>query len=235
MPDRSFGRLVRYRRTKLGLSHAELGQLVGRTAATIRSWEAEKTVPNDSKILVTLSAILGVDERTIFAKAGQEPPLLVEDTPTVEEALASLSPEETAPTVVTSRVYEVLAPEGMRTEEPRRVAVAPDVEEDEPPDDSAIYIELESTMPRAAPADREPVSPRITPPTSDRLRIITPAYPVVEVSYLEDATQRQLYRVRTLATVVGLVGLVVALLWAAGEGLSALGDWWDGFVGTLRL
>jgi hypothetical protein len=42
-------------------------------------------------------------------------------------------------------------------------------------------------------------------------------------------------RVRTLATVVGLVALVVAFLWAMSEGISALGDWWDGFLDTLRL
>jgi hypothetical protein len=54
-------------------------------------------------------------------------------------------------------------------------------------------------------------------------------------SYIEDRSQRQLYRVRTLATMVALVALVVAFIWALGEGLGALGEWWDGFFGQLRL
>jgi transcriptional regulator with XRE-family HTH domain len=33
MPERSFGRTVRYRRTKLGLSQAKLAELVGRSAS----------------------------------------------------------------------------------------------------------------------------------------------------------------------------------------------------------
>ena len=32
MPERSFGRTIRYRRTKLGISQAKLGDLVGRSA-----------------------------------------------------------------------------------------------------------------------------------------------------------------------------------------------------------
>jgi hypothetical protein len=56
-----------------------------------------------------------------------------------------------------------------------------------------------------------------------------------DVSYVEDQSQRQLYRVRTLATLVALVALVIAFIWAVGEGLGALGDWWDGFFGNLRV
>jgi transcriptional regulator with XRE-family HTH domain len=225
MPERSFGRLVRYRRTKLGLSQAELGQLVGRSPATIRSWEADKSIPNDPKILTTLSAILGVDERSIFNKAGQEPPMVVEDSPTVEEALASLTSEvETNLPAPTSKFYEEL--EESIVEEPKRaVALAP--LEDEATDQPDILIELHPTPPPSVPA---PV-PTPAPP----MAIPTPTYPLVEASYIEDGSQRQLYHVRTLATVVGLVALVVALIWAAGEGLSALGEWWDGFISTLRL
>jgi hypothetical protein len=52
---------------------------------------------------------------------------------------------------------------------------------------------------------------------------------------MEDQSQRQLYRVRSLATLVAFVALVVAFIWAVGEGLGALGDWWDSFFGNLRL
>ena len=44
-----------------------------------------------------------------------------------------------------------------------------------------------------------------------------------------------MYRVRTLASVVGLVALAVTLLWAAGEGLQSLGEWWNQFFSGLRL
>jgi hypothetical protein len=52
---------------------------------------------------------------------------------------------------------------------------------------------------------------------------------------MEDQSQRQMYRVRTLATLVVLVALVVALIWAVQEGFGALGTWWDEFFGNLRL
>jgi transcriptional regulator with XRE-family HTH domain len=236
MPERSFGRVVRYRRTKLGLSQAQLGQLVGRSPATVRSWEADKSVPNDPKLISTLSTILGVDERTLFLKAGQEVPspveVPVEDEPTIEDALASLTPGSEAMTV-SSKVYGELEPE--EELERKRIALVPIEEVDEPDDPGpGILIDLDSSRtPTPKPPRPEPL-PLSTPPAPG-IVITAPAYPVVEASYLEDSGQRQLYRVRTLATIVGLVALVVALLWAAGEGLSALGEWWDGFIGTLRL
>ena len=64
----------------------------------------------------------------------------------------------------------------------------------------------------------------------------TPLTPNIgDTSYMEDQSQRQLYRVRSLATLVAFVALVVAFIWAVGEGLGALGDWWDSFFGNLRL
>jgi len=52
---------------------------------------------------------------------------------------------------------------------------------------------------------------------------------------MEDESQRQLYRVRTLATLVVLVALVIAFVWAIGEGVGALDAWWDEFFGNLQL
>jgi transcriptional regulator with XRE-family HTH domain len=256
MPERTFGRVVRYRRTKLGLSQAKLGQLVGRSPATVRSWEADKSVPNDPALLSTLSAILGVDEVTLFGKAGQEVPVVEETSPTVEEALASLAPEEDQASRVTATlpgVFDELSSDHLEAEpEPAASKVLTEDRDDpttESPDDD-ILIELGPRRPAplppplpapeprpaaaAASASPPPVRPRlVTPPQA--YVITAPATPVVEPSYIEEPTQRQMYRVRTLATVVGLVALVIALLWALGEGLSALGEWWDSFVGTLRL
>jgi hypothetical protein len=62
-----------------------------------------------------------------------------------------------------------------------------------------------------------------------------PTPPLVEPSYMEDRAQRQLYRVRNLATLVLLVGLGIVLLWALSSTLDALGTWWGDFIGTLKL
>ena len=52
---------------------------------------------------------------------------------------------------------------------------------------------------------------------------------------IEDAGQKQLYRVRSLATVVLLVALVIVLIWATTSAFGALSEWWDGFVSNLRI
>ncbi len=75
------------------MSQARLGQLVGRTTATIRAWEADKSTPTDPAVVSVLAAIIGFDERTLFAKAGIDHPVFVETSPTIEEALASLAPD----------------------------------------------------------------------------------------------------------------------------------------------
>ena len=91
MPERSFGRTVRYRRTRIGLSQAQLGELVGRSANSIRSWERDLSTPTDPSVLNALSAILDIDGRALFDKAGVATPA-EESHLTVEESLASLAP-----------------------------------------------------------------------------------------------------------------------------------------------
>jgi hypothetical protein len=58
---------------------------------------------------------------------------------------------------------------------------------------------------------------------------------VVESSYIEDTDQRQMYRVRHLATVVLVVALAIILLWALSNTIDAIGAWWDDFFSTLRI
>ena len=197
MPERSFGRTVRYRRTKLGLSQAKLGELVGRSSTTVRSWERDKSKPTESEVLSALSAILGVDELTLFEKAGQQPPE-VETSPTVEEALATLSPESS--------------------------------EDDQPLDPEPVATE---PVPGDEETSGEPAPAYAAPPEPYRLTTAIP--PLLEPSYMEDRIQRQLYRVRNLATIVLLIALGIAFLWALTEGIDALSVWWDDFFGNLRL
>lgn len=204
MPERSFGRTVRYRRTKLGLSQAKLAELVGRSTATVRSWERDRTRPSDDRVLTTLAAILGVDERQLFEKAEMVPPepVVEEDHPTVEQVLATLSP-------------------------PKPAEPLPFEEEEESPVPSEVPDRgIEPSVTSPAPAFVAPPDPFVeTPPTPS----------IADISYLEDESQRTMYRVRNLATVVAVVALFVAFLWAVGEGLGAFGEWWDSFVGQLRL
>lgn len=193
MPERSFGRTIKYRRNKLGLSQAKLGELVGRSAGTIRSWERDSTSPSDTKVITALSAILGVDERLLFDKAGQQLPH-VETSPTIEQALASLSPEA-------SGDVETV---GLRAVDEPGIEVTP--------------------------------QPAYSAPVATETHVITRPTPrAVEPSYMEDGSQRRLYRVRTLATLVLLLALGIAFVWALTEGLGALGAWWDEFFGSLRL
>jgi len=197
--------MIRSRRTKLGLSQTKLGELVGRSPATVRSWERDKSHPNDAGVITALSAVLGLDENDLFEKAGQKMPV-VEESPTVEQALATLSPEAV-------------------------------VEEDEDSldneaDDETIENEDESVSPLPEPA---PVSvPAYVAPVEPYV-VTTTIPPVHEPSYMEDRTQRQLYRVRNLATIVILVSLGIAFLWALTQSVDALGAWWDEFFGSLRL
>ena len=196
MPERSFGRTIRARRTKLGLSQTKLGELVGRSPSTVRSWERDKSRPNDAAVLTALSAVLGVDESALFEKAGQRIPE-VEDSPTVEQALATLNP-------------------GAVVDEESETGLDGEAIESPP------APEFASVRPTSAAPNEPYVIARAAPP-------------VHEPAYMEDRTQRQLYRVRNLATIVILVALGVAFLWALTQSFDALGTWWDEFFGSLRL
>lgn len=209
MPEISFGRLVRSRRTKLGMSQAKLAELVGRSTATIRSWERDGSRPNDAKVLETLSAILGIDEGELFEKAEVEVPPLEETSPTVEQALASLTPPPRRET------HAHLADDEVSPIPLQPVAVAP-----VQPEPARQYAAV------SGPAFVAPPDPYVQTP-------LTPN--VNDLSYIEDQSQRQMYRVRSLATLVAFVALVVAFIWALGEGIGALGTWWDDFFSNLRL
>jgi transcriptional regulator with XRE-family HTH domain len=246
MPERTFGRTVRFRRTKLGLSQTKLAELVGRSVTTIRSWERDKSVPTDPKALAALAAILGVDERSLFEKAGQAVPA-AEDSPTIEEALATLDPdlvEGTTFGTVEEPDETSPADDEAATEEPAVVddVVTPAIEEPAAEEgvaeaaaeeffEAAVADESEPEVAEVTP--RTPAPSYAAPPTP--YSVVSAVPPAHEPSYMEDSTQRQLYRVRNLATVVVLVALGIAFLWALSEGLGALGDWWDEFFGNLRL
>lgn len=238
MPERTFGRTVRYRRTKLGLSQAKLGELVGRSPSTIRSWERDRSAPTEAGVLRALAAVLGVDEEMLFEKAGRELPDDYEINPTVEEALASLQ-----------SVDEFDSPDDAGEVDDTDIAEPDDSPEDPIPERLFEREDRDDQSTERGPEsdpEQQPVrDPMSVGTTSDSQAgylkppepyVVTPATPpFVEPSYMEDTSQRQLYRVRNLATLVVAVALVIALLWALSESLGALGSWWDDFFGSLRL
>jgi transcriptional regulator with XRE-family HTH domain len=256
MPERSFGRTVRYRRTKIGLSQAQLGELVGRSASSVRSWERDVSTPTDPYVLNALSAILDIDGRSLYDKAGVTPTADEERHPTVEQALASL-----APLPLEDPIEEDVEPDPMIAGIAAAAAVEPRLDADseleaevhehatpaydpgpEPPEEPAVPVETFSLPPDtelepepSAPAKMSNVNePAFVSPPEPYL-ITTPTAPVVEPSYVEDSDQRQVYRVRNLATVVLVVALAIVLLWALNNTIDAIGSWWEDFFNTLRI
>ncbi|HEX6220290.1 MAG TPA: helix-turn-helix domain-containing protein [Acidimicrobiia bacterium] len=223
MPERSFGRTVRYRRTKLGLSQSKLGELVGRSTATVRSWERDNSRPTDPDVLATLAAILGVSERQLFDKAEVDIPDNIGDSPTVEQALATLSPAGSE-----------RAQQDPAEREPPVSVVATDTTSVTVSDELGSLGASRQSARHVGEAVGRSSSPAYVAPPDPYVRT-APTPTLADASYIEDQSQRQMYRVRTLATLVVLVALVVALIWAIQEGFGALDAWWDEFFGNLRL
>jgi hypothetical protein len=176
----------------------------------------------------------------------------------VEEALASLAPlpleepieEDVEPDpLVTSDVpehsrtgLEPALDADMELEAEVREHVGDQAEPDAGPERESAREpdpELESFSLRREPVGVAEMSTTSEPPAfvspPEPYVITAPTPPVVEPSYMEDDNQRQVYRVRNLATVVLVVALFVILLWSLDNTLDAVGDWWDEFVRTLSL
>lgn len=256
MPERSFGRTVRYRRTRIGLSQAQLGELVGRSASSVRSWERDISTPTDPSVLNALSAILDIDGRALYDKAGVPPAAEVEPHPTVEQAFASLAPlplEEPLEEDVEldPRIAGVPAAAAVEAQLDADSELEAEVREHVGPaydaepqnlGEPAMRVETFSLPPApgtepepaAAPKMSNSNEPAFVSPPEPYL-ITAPTAPVVEPSYIEDTDQRQIYRVRHLATVVLVVALAIILLWALSNTFDAIGAWWDDFFGTLRI
>jgi transcriptional regulator with XRE-family HTH domain len=236
MPERSFGRTIRYRRTKLGLSQSKLGDLVGRSAGTIRNWERDQSSPTDPRVLTILAAVLGLEERILYDKAGVTVPER-ETSPTVEEALASLAPNRAVAEEAENRKPD--EPSKGASEISHEPSLDPGEPEPEPGPEEPEPVRQPDEPPPLGEEEAAPVNPPlpapgyVSPPES--FVITAPSPPVGEPSYMEDTSQRQMYRVRNLATLVLLVAMVVVLLWALSNTVSAFGAWWDDFFGQLRL
>ncbi|MDH5505333.1 MAG: helix-turn-helix domain-containing protein [Acidimicrobiia bacterium] len=68
----SFGQLIKEQRIDMGLTQQRLADLVGRSPSTVRSWERDRATPNDETVIDSLSAVLGLDKKTLSDLAGVE-------------------------------------------------------------------------------------------------------------------------------------------------------------------
>jgi hypothetical protein len=112
--------------------------LVGRSASTIRNWERAQAAPSERSDVVALAAVLGLNEAEVLERAGFESPV-VEKSPTVEQAYASLTAER---------------------EIPMRVSPA------EPPpsrDEAAVAEDDAVESEAASPSASSPAEPGVTP------------------------------------------------------------------------
>jgi hypothetical protein len=179
--------------------------LIGRAPGTVRDWERGKTIPNDSRILSSLGAVLGVPEAELFAAAGMPLPE-AEHTMTIEESLASIAPK------------------------PRPSGSEPETTEEEPlfADEPEVTRRERRRHVRDAETSTRPPAP---PPPAPVPRPL-PVQPV-SASYLEDPEQRVAYRLRGVFTLIGLTVAFVVLLWAGANFLDALGGAWNDVFGGL--
>lgn len=246
MGDQSFARLIKKRRDTLGFSQARLGELVGRSATTIRNWERGNSTPAERSDAIALAAVLGLDEREVLDTAGFEVNTS-EEHPTMEQAYASLAPEPVPPPR-SDRTSEPSEPTGSSPSAEAARAVEPDPAP-EPPStpqgpprrpvdtddrDALARPSLRDDHTAASPSEaeaeaNEPKLSRAAPPT------VLETAPPGEPSYLEDPEERQQYRVRALVTAAMVLLLLIVFLWSFDRATDALGTMWDDFFGMLDL
>ncbi len=187
------------------MSQARLGELVGRSAGTIRAWERGSSLPADPAVVTALAAALDLDEADLFRSSGLEPPADA-PAPTIEQAL------------------QTIAPKGDED-----VAAAGADEAAEPPPSPSPSPEPEPVG--ASPMRGRRIRQRKPPPVAVPAAPL--GWQPVEPSYLEDPEQKLVYRLRWLYTLAGLLVLVIVLVWASGRMLEAVGDVLDGLKASI--
>lgn len=100
MPD-DLADLIRDRRHELGLTQAELGELVGRAPSTIGSWESGRSRPADEETVGALIRVLDLDT---IDTAERVPPPPTRPTPVVSETATPTASKADTPAAAVSTV-----------------------------------------------------------------------------------------------------------------------------------
>lgn len=66
----TFGAVIKERRIELGITQVQLAQSVGRSPSTVRSWERDRTVPQEEKVLRSMADVLELPDAEVFELAG---------------------------------------------------------------------------------------------------------------------------------------------------------------------
>jgi transcriptional regulator with XRE-family HTH domain len=252
----SFGDSVRRGREAAGLSQARVAQLIGRSPSTVRAWEQGRSNPSDAGSVTALAAILGLDENSLLGKAGFEPPSADART-SLDSELASLRTVEVH--------IEPQSPRHLGLEGAVATAAPPAepwTESDEQsPFDIRAWIEPRAKAalskaaqlkadfqrklkdrpkpePRSKPAVRTKVSSQpLVPsqPVPPPVRLDPRLGPLVAKSYIEDESERDFYRRRTVGTLLVLVFLFITLWWALRNTGGAIGEFVGGFIDELKI
>ena len=202
-----FGGTIKASRERLGLSQARVADLVGRTAATIRAWEHGKSTPTDPGTITSLAAVLALDEGDLLRSAGIEPPMPRAQL-TMEQILSEIAPANLPPVVPVDPAVE-------RMPAPVEWMLAPAASTvDETPTVSQVVVHGKHQRTAAVPIEQV------------RLSVLPPPQPQ-DLSYIEDSSQRLLYRFRALATAVGVIITAVLFIWAYQGATEAFGTMWD--------
>ena len=220
-----FGTLVAEHRERLGLSTSRLAELVGRAPSSIRAWEKGHSVPDDSVVVSSLAAVLGIEETALFEAAGMTPPRRSVPA-SLEDTFSSI-----APSADTRQVdVEEMPDRPMAGARHARTAAESKLDGKE-----SVFDKLRSAL-EVVTGDETPNAERSSSRQAGSAPVAarqTGRKPMYALSYMEDVEQRWSYRVRAILTVAGVGLLVIVLGWAASELLAALGDVWDALTAGL--
>ncbi len=211
MSEPAFGEIIRRGREKARISQARLGELIGRSPSTIRSWEHGRTRPNDRSYVKAIAAVLGLVEDELIEAAG------LDETPepavrlTIEQELRSLASERTV-----------------------MIPVQPAEPAPPPPGDTKVVAS------EPVEVEAEPVVPIVSNGSAPRVRKVTAVAPpapfvVQPTSYVEDQEEREFYWRRWALTAISVLFMAVVFVWALRQAGGALGDLVSEFFNSFNI
>lgn len=198
---------IRARRLELGMTQAQLAERVGRAPSTVGSWETGRSVPSDADVLETLTHVLDLDaiEAEDADPADTDP---AERLPGTEAGGGEPLALEDEPDDADTSSGEPTAPP----------ASSEGVTEDEPMQRTEPTTVVVAKSRRAASR----LAGRLGRPAA--VATVQPVRTDVD----------PMYRVRAIATAVGVVVLGGVFLWAVGHLAEELGAILDAFLAPWR-